>query len=409
MNLPASLNELYPVVCRWLERDLEGGTRRLTQAYADLMFAFVLAKAGDRNESDCLRRKAENSLDSADAIQNCLFHAFIFRIDRQREGLSDAGVLPLSVLSLASAGDWSDTMRRYAIDRMRHQSRILEPKYRVDAYLRFRREIAGFVKAWENSQDPSSLEEAIQSALISGGEKPHERLVAEAMRFAPLVGRDFSSHLLDRAIPRVERGDREGVYSLFMPSLTLAGELRDPQQIWPLVRVAVQWITAWNPSEKYRQRFTETVMACTQALAALGPSLESEECADQIYAAIWGKRAWRELSTVCLRHWAEAVNLLLQLSRLRRSQDLLEDLLEESRRVLFGSSEASTREVADLAHSYIDAVAGNSDARIVERMQELFESIRPMMDTLTTHRHFAAPHLDVLERALLAVLSSRTE
>ncbi|HEX3146478.1 MAG TPA: hypothetical protein VHR66_00150 [Gemmataceae bacterium] len=102
-----------------------------TRAYADLMIAWGLSRFAEHATAEAIRRKGLNGLQSDDPVHAILRDGFNFRIDQIRDGKPPRGPLPVSleerIRGLAS-------VPRYAVEKLRERSRILEPVVRVNGY-----------------------------------------------------------------------------------------------------------------------------------------------------------------------------------------------------------------------------------------------------------------------------------
>src|SRR5262249_37321894 len=105
----------------------------LTKAYADLIFAFGLARMGEDSESRKLQQAAEKVLDVKDPVHAFLWQAYSYRIDQGIQRKPHGGPLPTELLERLER---LETRPRYAIDRLRQHSRVLDPHEHVDVFRR---------------------------------------------------------------------------------------------------------------------------------------------------------------------------------------------------------------------------------------------------------------------------------
>src|SRR5918995_3400283 len=107
-----------------------------TGAYVDLMFAFGHARLGDEAAARQLTAAAAVTLGSANhPIHTWLFDAYRYRIEQAIAGGSHEGPLPVGLLRSYAGMDEdraSESSRRYAVDRVRQISRILERDEVID-------------------------------------------------------------------------------------------------------------------------------------------------------------------------------------------------------------------------------------------------------------------------------------
>src|SRR5262249_2918683 len=103
----------------------------LTKAYIDLLFAYALARLGEHDASNELRFRATEVLLEEPEPHNFLLKAFDHRIDEALHGRPTKGALPPQLMDDL---DQVPRLERYAVDRMRSFSRILEPDTKLDPY-----------------------------------------------------------------------------------------------------------------------------------------------------------------------------------------------------------------------------------------------------------------------------------
>lgn len=149
------LTRLRDQVRKWLEKLAGAGRLQwagldpefgCTAGYADLMIAWGLSKLGDRGRSKDLESAAAEQIAAAagsgvdPVIHRVLVAGFRDRIRSAQDGRPTRPGLPTwTAADLAG----SDDLGRYAIDRLRACSRILEPVDRVNPYRG--RELLGFL------------------------------------------------------------------------------------------------------------------------------------------------------------------------------------------------------------------------------------------------------------------------
>jgi hypothetical protein len=109
-----------------------------TSAYVDLMFAWGHARLGDEHTARRLiALAAERLRPLEDRAHNWLLRAFSWHIDAALQGHPHRGSWPPILIDALEMIDESRRVigsYRYVVDRLRQQSRILEPDVHIDAY-----------------------------------------------------------------------------------------------------------------------------------------------------------------------------------------------------------------------------------------------------------------------------------
>jgi hypothetical protein len=102
-----------------------------TGCYSDLIFAYAMARLGEKAECQQILSDVDSALNTNDTIHGWVRKAFQLRIDQALAGQAHRGELSDELMTDL---DGMDRLERYKLDRLRQQSRILEPHVRIDAY-----------------------------------------------------------------------------------------------------------------------------------------------------------------------------------------------------------------------------------------------------------------------------------
>ena len=102
-----------------------------TRAYADLVLAWGLSRFAEHTAAETVRRQGIAALPAGDPVHAALRDGFEFRIAQVRQGRPPRGPLPSPLLTRIGglAG-----IPRYAVDKLREHSRVLEPTAHVEGY-----------------------------------------------------------------------------------------------------------------------------------------------------------------------------------------------------------------------------------------------------------------------------------
>jgi hypothetical protein len=135
-----TLRQLRKPVHEWLARDVAGKTLPENRAYADLILAFGLARAGDPDEAKKLLREATAILGKGDDAHKCLLGLYRHRIEQALAGKPPVGPLPADLLAAVTptgkeAANAPVKLRHYIVLRARELSRIVEPLEQINPYL----------------------------------------------------------------------------------------------------------------------------------------------------------------------------------------------------------------------------------------------------------------------------------
>ena len=124
----------------WAERNRSHPTQ--TEAYIDLFFSFGLARLSELEASNRLLQRATAALDGQGQAHEFLLNAYAHRIRQAQQGETHPGPLPNEYMETLmdierqrkASGNREGVSDSYIIDRLRQQSRILEPEQKIKPY-----------------------------------------------------------------------------------------------------------------------------------------------------------------------------------------------------------------------------------------------------------------------------------
>ncbi|MGL5094740.1 MAG: hypothetical protein ACRDD1_04085, partial [Planctomycetia bacterium] len=196
-----------------------------TAAYADLLLAFGLARLGADVDARALTEQARSQLAGRDAVHAWLAAAFEHRIEQV------ASIEPATwPAALQQRLDGFVNHTRYKIDKLRENSRVLEPHERLDAYAQFRgrgrddldrqlRQLAGETDRSALGRSLTlllaTLDDAPSNGESTAGTRPSastagasaaSRLLAATLDLGPRAGEQVADAALARAAAFVDGG-----------------------------------------------------------------------------------------------------------------------------------------------------------------------------------------------------------
>jgi hypothetical protein len=202
-TLSEQIRALSEVVYAWIEA-IRGAGAKETVYYTRLMFAFAHARLGDIEYAQSVMEEAAFELDdSKDAIHKWFAKAFEERIVRAMN--ADTLNAPFSE-KLIEIVDSMERMDRYKVDRLRQQSRILEPLERINPFTRWHEKYSD-----ELSQQLSNLPKIADREELRGtiaamlkkhrmGTPQRNRILGASLQLAPRTGEVFGMQLVDYVI-----------------------------------------------------------------------------------------------------------------------------------------------------------------------------------------------------------------
>jgi hypothetical protein len=183
-----------------------------TRRYAELVFAYGLARLGESAEAERIVAWVRQQMNQRDNVHAWALRAFEQRIAEAAAGTRGTQLSP----DLLSIMEWMDRNERYKADRLREQSRIIEPFERIKPYRNFHRryadeferELAQLVDVADPGQLAARLEQ-LWTSPPPAAQKPggRMRLLTAALELAPRLGADYAGRAIDRVLPVWDAAD----------------------------------------------------------------------------------------------------------------------------------------------------------------------------------------------------------
>jgi hypothetical protein len=442
-------NERSVVVGQWLRRlcDLahewvrrSAGVRGLaqTEAYADLMFAFGLARVGQAEACRELVRRAEASLPTGDEAHSFLLQAFAYRIGRVLDGKPHAGPLPPEQIEYLAAMDTEsgEKFSKYAVDSLRQRSRILEPEQQVYAYryllARAKDPRENLMAALPDMLDRVQLAGSITRLLVEApaGSQAAAELRAYVLRGvldqAPRVSQEFARDILDQVIPAYDalpphsdRYQRDRRAGLLERALFVAGHFDWADHVQAFVGRFDTLLESLTEAQALHG-LDSIVGESVRGLRRLGLRQQGERLLALLAQRLLGQPL-ESLTPEVARSSPSLLRGLLHVAAgwyyLGRDAEA-EKVIGVARAVLLNKPEEnqedlhllrtdpSAQERAQLACTYAAAL-GQAPAALAEKaIEELFRELEGIRDVYTTHeRHYQRLQLEVIEAVVWAVAS----
>jgi cellulose synthase operon protein C len=451
LQLTEAMHELHSSVRRW--------TAHVPQnlPYVDLMFAFGFATLGDRAQAMSLVESARKVMEvpipkewnvnnqyeaTISAVtSNFLFKAFKYRIDQVIAGKQHMGSLAAELTSdleetakkARTGGKHSAHLRAgYVIDRIRGDSRIIEPNERVDVYRLCTKNQNAFQKALadlDSIREPGELATRFRTLFkdgVSGDLFPDDRLrvriLHEALPNAPRAGAAFVVELLELVpgvlaterprneseSPEIQRKQGE----LLERALFLAAHYGNHDIIKKLTDSFIEHIRR-EPAETRIKLVNIVGRGCLRSLKRFGMRDDIDRLLTVLHNEALGGRIVDEL---CARHasnpdmWAAALQTLLTVAAgylILGLHEQAEPILTTAREELLSPSatKLQPKDYTEIAQTYVAALGHGPLESGMLRLTELFREMSPrkITNTWTTSLYFSRFHLQLIEEVILAV------
>ena len=391
-----------------------------------MIFAFGLARLGERDAAVGLLSRARAVLGGEDDAHHLLFNAFEYRIQQVLDAKAHSGPLPqeqmefLDDLRINERKD-KDAYLYYVVDRLRDTSRILEPHQKIEPYRYTFTRISEVDKALAELPDVADRTQVadLVHKLLRGlhkeqdGIKTRHRVVRVALDQAPRVGEEFSREMLDEALASFdasESGDPNTLGNqakLLQKALFVAAHYDRLEHVHALLTRFRKLLQGQNDAASL-DSLDVLVGQCFRGLAKLGLRDEADQLVSLTAESLTGRRdlADSEALQDPAAHVATLRALLyIAAEWLYCGQERhAEPILRIGRALLF-SSHLVPMEQTPLACAYVAAVAQAPLDLAQKHLEEVFSRLQNIRDTFTTNWWYSQSQLRVIEAVVLAVVS----
>jgi hypothetical protein len=420
------MRELCDRAHAWAEANRDEIHRPPMAPYVDLLFAFGLARLGEADASRQLMRRARGFLADKDEVHTFLLPCFEYRITEALEGRPHTGPLPPQFM--AKLGGMA-ALHRYAIDRLRKHSRILEPDQEVDPYSSWSARISDLDRALVEVAELTDRKEIvtrIQKLLKdaprgTAGHEARARIVRTALEVAPRIGEEFAREMLDRAVPaydallaldsQAEDGKLATLDQLakfLEKALFTAAHFGRVEHLPPLVgRFQKMLQTQRGPHAV--ESVEKLAGQCFRSLRKLGMREEIDRLLTQMADVVLEGRSldalvkklnFKEDSPAPLKALLHVASSWYYFGRDHQADPVLQTV----RAVLFRAAYPPLKQ-RDLACAYARTVGQTLVEVAKTRLEEIFRELKGVKDSFTSGGHFSVSQLDVIESVVLAVVS----
>ncbi|MHB1426087.1 MAG: hypothetical protein ACYC3I_23230 [Gemmataceae bacterium] len=392
-----------------------------TNAYADLLIAFGLARLSETDDAKRLLQRARDVLSGENHVHRFLLTAFEDRIRNVLDGRPHTGPLPRALLEEL---EYMDMLDRYVIERVRHNSRILEPDRQVDPYRRYAARLSYLDNALIELTDLRERDE-IQGRILtllretakgSEGHEARAKIVKAGLELGPHVGEEFARKMLDQALPvfnalpePADDSVLEERARFLEKALFTAAHFGSTEHVRPLVARFRAMLQARRGPQAIDSAATLAEQSF-RSLRKLGMRDEIDwllrELADLVLQG-------RNIDAMAHSFNAKRDSLspLIALLHVAGSwyyfgrDQLAEPVVKAARAILFGGELTQAKQRRDLACAYARTVGQATPTVALARLEEIFTHLKNYRDTFTTSSHFSVVQMDLIEAVILAVAS----
>jgi hypothetical protein len=427
-------------VYRLVENWHTGEDVKVNKPYVDLMFAFGLARLGEMTTARDLMNSAVKALKNKwnpDPIHqrahDFLADAFVYRIEHALQGKPHSGPLSDPLLKRLETIDEGRSLQgmqpRYAVDRFREQSWIIEPHDRIDPYLQNRRslnEIHRVMASLQDVRDGAKIRQTV-SALLKNHPEVDDRMTI-LFHFLPIAyraGEEFTVGLLQMVPSLIQPGRRVGMgvdspsvqnekqAKLLEKSLILAGHYDRHDLVVLLFNTFLDFISHLSGNELYTA-INLVAREGLRNLRRLGLKNDIDRFLRKIRDQIEQGKPLTYLRTTTGTQWPDILGALLALAegfQYFGSYDQAKPYLDEARQTIYRNAQEpkeralNASRLTKLVTSYISALAQGEVDDALSRIEELFQKMEKLPNSYTTASHFSRFHLNIVESVIRSMIN----
>ncbi|MBO0701212.1 MAG: hypothetical protein J2P46_22635, partial [Zavarzinella sp.] len=381
-----------------------------TLAYADLVLAWGLTRFAEHTPAERVRQAAITALPADDAVHSILREGFEFRIAQVREGKPPRGPLPAGLLARI---DRLSGLPRYAVDKLREHSRVLEPTARIGGY-----QESIFRKSAVFAATPAAILDATPADRRN--DEVERLLRAEAARAGRPRLAEAVGAALDYAVELSEAG-ASVVFEYLPGALDAARE--QPAIVARLIEKGLAAAAQWDRADVARElaaRFLdlasgrsawEVAEAPTgqvfRALRRLGLKADADRVLHEVAERVLQGEPIDRLRAARPADWPAALRVLLYAAAgwyYAGRDEEAHAVLDQARKDLFASTPTAKDRTA-LALAYA-ATLGQAPVRVaLGRLEEVFQRLKGIDVGGSTNAYYSLQPLMLVETAVRAVVS----
>jgi hypothetical protein len=417
------LLELPGRVRHWLEKVVHSVTDyklEETVALAHLILAFGFARLGEGEQALRLFHLGHEVLNHREDVHILLLRAFEYRIDQALGGEPLRGPLPLELLEKLAA---SDRISRYAVDRLRQHSQILEPQERIEPYRTWYQKYGDGLQTALNELtdvlDRDKLEGQIQGLFQRYGrdgpksQRNRARILRVALELSPRIGETFAAPLLEEVLPAADLfPDLLQKAGLLEQALLVAAHFDQAAHVERFVARFQELLSQYQDAHDLKS-LDSLAGQCFRGLRKMGMRETIHKLLTQLSdALLQGKTLARARSQ---ENWPILMRSLLQVAAgwyYFGMDDQAQPMVDEARRLLLkevdiweGEGQKKQMEKCKLATAYIAAL-GRAPADVARGgINEVFAYLTGITSNWATNKYYSLSQLDVVEAVVLAIAS----
>ena len=371
----------------------------LTRAYVLFTFAYGFARLGESIPARELAQQATSLVNAKDAIHGFLARAYAARVEQAIEGLAFETPLPNAIAAELTN---LDQFSRFKVDRLRRESRILEPQERLDPFLAFQQggrdprgdEFAAMRGMDDRARLAAEVERLFQWALAPAtAAEDRDRLFDGLMDFFFMLPEAQAVTGLSTIANHLEGITPSRRALLLEEALGLAGHFGHDALVSDLAASLEAQLLGLGP--EHADDAADALVGCLRTLRRVGLR---DRVASLLEAMVsrWTGDGWSKSHKAKLG----LAGGLAYLGRLDRARPLL-----EAARKAVRDPATPMAERLKVARSLARAWSHAPEEQAIAGLADLAEELQKVTDSLSTNSHFCLSVVSFMEGLVLGITS----
>ena len=411
-------SELYQAVSGWVLEPEVSRYDPQTQGYVDLVFAYAMARLGETVSSQRFLAEASDALADKDAVHRWLLDAYSERIQHSLSGQSLGAEFSSDLLDRLEG---MSRGQRYVIDRLRQRSRVLEPHAAIDPFETFLDrpgdDLSRELLELRRIQDSDSLGSCLDAMLLRYTDPTDQiRILPVALQVSPRLGERYARRLIGNVWTAVDHCEQMFEKAdLLHQAFVIAAHFDQTELVQKLVDMlgavlpglVYEYISLTVADRSQAEAIEALLSQSFQGMRRLGMREKMGLLYQQLEESL-------SASTDLGQGGHQPNRLLLRIAAgwyFFGQKEAARDITGEVLRRLRGEAKLDPP-TAHLLCGYLDAVGHAPVEEAISQVLEVFAMNRgtvPKManvsTSLTTDTHFSILHLEVVETAVMSLVS----
>ena len=377
-----------------------------TRGYVDLILAWGLMRFAEHSAADAIRKQAFGTNSTDEPVHAALCDAFDYRIQEVREGKLPRGPLPAGVQSKINR---LENLPRYAVDKLREHSRILEPTVRIEAFrqaVSTKSEVgASNIEILPADRLNAELTKILQAELAREGQPQLEWTMSVLLdRISDLT--EESATIVFDALPRTfdRLRDSPRPQARLLEKGLAAAAIRDRVDVARDLAGRFLVLADGRAGRDLAEALTGHLFRC---LRRLGLKNDADRVLHHVAERVTQGQPLGRLRSTRSADWPVDLRCLLHVAAgwyYAGKDEQAHAILDEARRDLF-AAETTTANRTALAMTYASTLA-QAPARVaLGRLEEIFQRLKGINVEGSTSAYYALNPLLLVERTVRAVVS----